>query len=84
MEILVIIQLHMKGDIMSENPQRATCPNCSSNDYFCIRSKDRNYSFVLGISNPEDNEGRIIPYLPVRVLACDKCKRISMEVETYE
>lgn len=65
-------------------PKQATCPNCGSTKYFCLRSKNRDYSFVLGISNPEDKNGSIIPYLPVRVLTCGLCNRINLEVETYE
>ena len=63
---------------------KATCPHCNSEEFYRIRAKNHDYSFVLGIANPAEREKGILPFLPVEVLACAKCRRIVLETHAFD
>jgi hypothetical protein len=63
---------------------KGTCPFCVSEEFYRIRAKNHDYSFVLGISNPAEQEKGILPFLPVEILACAKCRRIVLETNAFD
>lgn len=68
----------------NESLIKGTCPFCTSEEFYRIRAKNHDYTFVLGISNPVEQEKGILPFLPVEVLACSKCKRIVLETNAFD
>ena len=67
----------------NETPIKGTCPYCKSEEFFRIRAKNHDYSFVLGIINPKE-DSRILPFLPVEVLACAKCRKLTLETSAFD
>lgn len=63
---------------------KGTCPHCSSEEFYRIRAKNHAYEFVLGIANPAEEAKGVIPFLPVVVLACAKCRRIVLETNAFD
>ncbi len=68
----------------SESLIKGCCPYCKSEDFFRIRAKNHDYSFVLGIMNPKAGDNRILPFLPVEVLACAKCRKLTLETQAFD